>query len=259
MIKNVSLFLSTFLLVVFIVTSCGGKKINEVLTSDDSLKINDVSSNNEVSEINEVLTSKEVLTTTETSSSDEVVIGNQVWMNKNLDVDKFRNGDPIPQAQTASDWIRAGENGQPAWCYFDEDPSNYERLSDIPNNGEKYGKLYNWFAVNDPRGLAQFGWHVPSDQEWKILKNHLGGEEMAGSKLKSTTGWIEGKNGTNSSGFSAVPGGGRRNNGTFINPINHDKWWSSTEYKSSYAISHSVFYDDATSKTLGFSVRLIKD
>jgi len=71
-----------------------------------------------------------------------VTIGNQVWMTKNLNVDKFRNGDPIPHARTDEEWKKAGENEEPAWCYYESDT----------RNGEKFGKLYNWYAVNDKRG-----------------------------------------------------------------------------------------------------------
>lgn len=82
-----------------------------------------------------------------------VTIGNQVWMAENLNVDKFRNGDLILQAKTEEEWKKAGENKHPAWCYFDNDTAN----------DAKYGKLYNWYAVNDPRGLAPAGWHIPTD------------------------------------------------------------------------------------------------
>ena len=105
--------------------------------------------------------------------SQTVTIGTQVWMTKNLDVSTFRNGDPIPEVKTQEEWEEAGKNKQPAWCYYDNDPKN----------GEKYGKLYNWYAVNDPRGLAPTGWHVPTDAEWRTLTVYLGSYE--GTKLKS--------------------------------------------------------------------------
>ena len=88
----------------------------------------------------------------ENSGVDELTIGSQVWMNKNLDADKFRNGDPIPQAKTLEEWEEFSNKKQPAWSYYENDSVN----------GEKYGKLYNWYAVNDPRGLAPKGWHVAS-------------------------------------------------------------------------------------------------
>ena len=133
----------------------------------------------------------------------EVKIGQQVWMAQNLNVDKFRNGDIIPEAKTAAEWEKAGENKQAAWCYYNNDPSN----------GITYGKLYNWYAVNDPRGLAPKGWHIPSDKEWTDLTDYLGGKEQAGAKMKSKEGWIENGNGTNESGFNGLPGGYRRFNG----------------------------------------------
>ncbi len=105
--------------------------------------------------------------------SQTVTIGTQVWMTKNLDVATFRNGDPIPEAKTNGEWEAAGHNEQPAWCYYDNDPAN----------GAKYGKLYNWYAVNDSRGLAPSGYHVPTDQEWIILTRFLGSD--AGTKMKS--------------------------------------------------------------------------
>ena len=102
----------------------------------------------------------------EESTFEEVIIGEQIWMLKNLDVEKFRNGDLIPEVKTDEEWIKAGENKQPAWCYYDNDSTN----------GVKYGKLYNWYAVNDSRGLAPDGWHVSSREEWNnilpLYRNH---------------------------------------------------------------------------------------
>jgi uncharacterized protein (TIGR02145 family) len=103
-----------------------------------------------------------------------VTIGTQVWTTKNLDVSTFRNGDVIPQASTDEAWEAAGENKQPAWCYYDNDTAN----------ASKYGKLYNWYAVNDPRGLAPAGYHIPSDAEWTVLTDFLGDEGIAGKKMK---------------------------------------------------------------------------
>ena len=96
----------------------------------------------------------------------ETKIGMQTWATKNLDVSSFRNGDAIPEAKTREDWIKAGEEGKPAWCYYEYDPTN----------GQKYGKLYNWYAVNDPKGLAPNGWHVSSSLEWVAMNNYLKGD-----------------------------------------------------------------------------------
>ena len=142
-----------------------------------------------------------------------VTIGSQVWMTKNLDVSKFRNGDIIPEAKTEEEWKSAGDNEQPAWCYYNNDPKN----------GVKFGKLYNWYAVIDPRGLAPRGYHIPTDAEWALLTDYLGGEDIAGTKMKSTSGWSENGNGTNTSGFSGLPGG------TSLSSIGQNGyWWSST-------------------------------
>lgn len=107
-------------------------------------------------------------------TSNGVTIGNQVWMSKNLNVDKFRNGEAIPEAKTAEDWDKAGRAGKPTWSYFENNTAN----------GESYGKFYNWYAVNDPRGLAPQGWKVPSDQDWITLTDFLGGKTVTGNKMK---------------------------------------------------------------------------
>lgn len=186
--------------------------------------------------------------------SQTVTIGTQVWMSKNLDVSTFRNGDPIPQAKTNEEWEKAGENKQPAWCYYDNDPAN----------GAKYGKLYNWYAVNDPRGLAPEGYHIPTDAEWTILTDYLGDD--AGTKMKSKSGWVSNSgNGTNTSGFSGLPGGYRYGNGEFKNVGNDGGWWSSTEgilgsawYRVLYDDDGGV-YRDGYDKREGLSVRCLKD
>jgi uncharacterized protein (TIGR02145 family) len=144
-------------------------------------------------------------------------IGNQVWTNENLNVEHFRNGDLIPESKTATEWEAAGNAKKPAWCYYDNDPKN----------GKKYGKLYNWYAVNDTRGLAPDGWHVPTDLEWPLLEFNLGDD--AGKKMKSSSGWNHNGNGTNSSGFAGLPGGCRFYDGSFGNVGSIGCWWSASE------------------------------
>lgn len=190
------------------------------------------------------------------SYAQNVTIGTQVWMTKNLNVDKFRNGDPIPQAKTSEEWYRAAENKQPAWCYYENDTAN----------GAKYGKLYNWYAVSDSRGLAPVGYHIPSDAEWEKLVDYLGGEEIAGSKMKSKQGWAEDGNGTNSSGFSGLSGGYRYDNGPFVLVGKGGYWWSSTEYDTYNAWFRSLGYDVRGvtrwyygNKEKGYSVRCLRD
>jgi len=192
------------------------------------------------------------------SFAQNVTIGKQVWMTKNLNVSTFRNGDPIPQAKTNEEWKKAGDNKQPAWCYYENDPAN----------GAKYGKLYNWYAVSDSRGLAPVGYHIPSDAEWTILTDYLGGAEKAGAKMKSKQGWANDGNGTNSSGFSGLPGGSRNDKKVFQQPPKNWEfgyWWSSTEYSAFSAWGRGLYYNGSSVgrydlyKKAGFSVRCLRD
>ena len=187
-----------------------------------------------------------------------IQIGTQVWSTLNLNEGHFRNGDVIPEAKTTEDWEAAGNAKRPVWCYYDNDPAN----------GQKYGKLYNWYAVNDPRGLAPAGWHVPSDEEWTVLSNFLGGEDVAGKKMKSTSGWNDNGNSTNSSGFLGLPGGCRHNYGEFSHVGSYCAWWSASGNSSSPPFpSHSwaLVYGGSdlflafAEESYGLSVRCIKD
>ena len=187
----------------------------------------------------------------------EVTIGNQVWMIENLNVDKFSSGDPIPEAKTKEEWLKAVENKQPAWCYYNND-SAY---------GEKYGKLYNWYAVIDSRGLAPVGYHIPTDEEWQKLVDYLGYD--VGIKMKSTIGWAENERGTNESGFSGLPGGNVDFSFGFINPVGSvGSWWSSTELDYPniiFAWSRTLNYNsgrlgrNSSVKKDGYSVRCLRD
>jgi uncharacterized protein (TIGR02145 family) len=167
-----------------------------------------------------------------------IIIGSQKWAVANLNVSTFRNGDTIPEAKTNKEWVAAGDAGKPAWCYYNNDPAL----------GLKYGKLYNWFAVNDPRGLAPEGWMLSSDADWSQLAYSSGGQ-AAGMKMKSTTGWSEGNGGTNETGFTGLPGGYRVENGIFQNLGSIGIWWSTEESKASTAIDHYL----SQSGTLGRS------
>ena len=181
--------------------------------------------------------------------------GQQVWMPENLNVSTFRNGETIPEAKTKEEWNRAAEAQQPAWCYYNNDPAN----------GAKYGKLYNWYAVNDPRGLAPTGYHIPSDQEWSALTAYLGGEEEAGTKMKSTNGWDGNGNGTNTSGFSGLPGGTRGDHAAFYDFGEMGRWWSSSEVSTFSAWSRLLSYYNGNvdggknPKNFGLSVRCLRD
>lgn len=186
--------------------------------------------------------------------SQKVSIDKQVWMTKNLNVDKFRNGDPIPQAKTEEEWNNALKNKQPAWCYYDNKPENEA----------KYGKLYNWYAVNDYRGLAPQGYHIPSALEWTALINYLGNQSLASKKIKSKEGWPNKCNGTNEVGFSGVPAGCRNNKLGFFGEGRFSYWWTSTEsFNAAHSLSISFLNDIVrnmgTDLGNGLSVRCLKD
>jgi uncharacterized protein (TIGR02145 family) len=224
-----------------------------------------------------------------------VTIGSQVWASKNLNVSTYRNGDLIPQVQDKEAWDKLTTG---AWCYYDNDESNVT----------KYGKLYNWYAVNDPRGLAPNGYHIPTDSEWETLISYLGGERVAGTKMKSTKGWksitsggsktcpncsswnaeyrkkvpchtckdtrsvsaptvTNSGNGSNSSGFSGLPGGSRQwSSGDFGGVGSDGNWWSSSvDTYNGCPRCLSLHFDDGMAytgfsfKSSGFSVRCLRD
>ena len=187
-----------------------------------------------------------------------IVIGTQQWMTQNLDVTTYRNGDIIPQVTDEDAWVELTTG---AWCYYNNDPAT-ESI---------YGKLYNWYAVNDPRGLAPAGWHVPTVAEWTTLSNYLGGNSVAGGKMKTTgtNRWAAPNIGaTNESGFAGLPGGSRSDNGfTFNNVGFYGYWWSNSEveYDTTLAFDFSLYFNSASllrytdGKASGLSVRCIRD
>ena len=160
-----------------------------------------------------------------------VKIGNQEWMTKNLAVSTYRNGDIIPEVKDPKEWDSLTTG---AWCYYNNDPKN----------GAIYGKLYNWYAVNDPRGLAPEGFHVPSDTELNRV-----------TYLKEPT------------GFAGLPAGYRGGSGTFGNIGSYGSWWSSSENGTPNAWNRNLNYDDGggdaysyyLNKENGFSVRCLRD
>lgn len=188
-------------------------------------------------------------------TNSEVNIGNQIWMKKNLETDRYRNGDPIPQITDPEAWNLAATG---AWCYYNNDPVL----------GAVYGKLYNWHAINDPRGLAPTGWHVASQSEWETMFVQLGGDTVAGGKLKETgtIHWTAPNTGaTNVTGFTALPGGNRSYNGSFSKLELWGIWWTSTDGDEYSAKQIGMFNDDGSAtvtadrKAKGFSVRCVKD
>ena len=192
-----------------------------------------------------------------------IVIGTQEWMAENLNASIYRNGDAIPTGLSNAEWQNTINTQLGAWAYYNNDASY----------ACPYGKLYNWYACVDARQLCPVGWHVPTDAEWTVLTNYLGGEAQAGGKMK-TTGTIEAATGlwyspntgaTNSSGFSGAPGSYLNYSGEY-NPISYNVyWWSSSEYGTDIAwlraLSYSSgnVYRDWNLNQYGFSVRCLRD
>jgi len=182
-----------------------------------------------------------------------IKIGNQIWSLKNLDVSHYRNGDLVYHCKDSSEWVNLTTGG---WCYYNNDSSN----------NATYGKLYNWYALNDIRGIAPAGWHVAADSEWTELVDFVGGEINGGGKLKEigTTHWTAPNTGaTNETGFTALPGGYR--NMSFGRIGDASAFWSSTEVDNINGWTRYIFYFKTNvsrvpnTKSTGFSVRCVKD
>ena len=183
-----------------------------------------------------------------------VNIGNQCWMQENLKTRHYNDGTELESDLTNLVWSNITTG---AYCFYDENA----------DNDAVYGKLYNWLAVKSNK-IAPKGWHVPSDAEWTKLIDNLGGQLVAGNKMKSTTQWREyiGITNTNSSGFTALPAGTRFNNGSFTTMGEDCAFWSSTEFDSNDAYLHSLSFAQPSisrftygSKISGFSIRCVKD
>ncbi|MDF1546840.1 MAG: fibrobacter succinogenes major paralogous domain-containing protein [Bacteroidales bacterium] len=164
-----------------------------------------------------------------------VKIGTQIWMAENLKTTKYHNGDAIPEVTGITEW---GDLTTSAYCNYDNNAAS----------ATTYGRLYNWYAVNDSRNIAPSGWHIPTDADWETLKTYLGGSDLAGGKLKEAgTGHWQSPNlgATNESGFNALPGGVRGLNGIFGYIGIFSIWWSANQYSDIYAYYWHVHYDDA--------------
>jgi uncharacterized protein (TIGR02145 family) len=190
-----------------------------------------------------------------------IVIGTQEWMAENLNTSIYRNGDAIATNLDDAAWSSATSG---AWAYYNNDASN----------ACPYGKLYNWYTCVDARQLCPVGWHVPTDAEWTVLTDYLGGAAVAGGKMK-TTGTLEAATGlwlspnaeaTNSSGFSGAPGGYRTLGGVYGNFAAQGYWWSSSQLNNDIAwyrflefYNSLVIRDVDGSKKFGFPVRCLRD
>jgi len=198
------------------------------------------------------------VTDIEGNSYKTVIIGKQQWMAENLKVSKYNDGVPIPTITDNEAW-RSLTTG--AWCYYNNDAAN----------NVKYGKLYNWYALNPTtngnKNVCPTGWHVPSEDEWTILTDFLGCDLYAASKMKEvgTANWLNSNSdATNSSLFTGLPGGFRYYDG-FYQIGSNGFWWTSTEYSYGYALNYCMYSDytnitrSYNNKYRGLSVRCLKD
>jgi uncharacterized protein (TIGR02145 family) len=190
-----------------------------------------------------------------------ITIGTQKWMAENLRTTKYRNLEAITEVTDSIAWGNL-KNG--AYC----NSGNSNNIILIAT----YGRLYNWYAVSDIRNLAPSGWHVATNDDWTLLTDYLGGKYVAGGKLKEsgTAHWAQFdpyySGATNETGFTALPGGYRSNNGWFYPLIGYyGYWWSSTEANANEAKELGMYYDSGTlgsyqnPKELGCAVRCVKD
>ena len=185
-----------------------------------------------------------------------VKIGNQWWMAENLNTTKFRSGEDIPNVAGAGEWATTGEA---ACCASANDPEN----------AEVYGRLYNWHAAADGRKICPSGWHIPGDSDWTTLIEFLGGNEVAGSKLKQTGTVLwsaPNSDATNESGFTAIPGGVRNGNtGDFAGMGINSSWWSATQQNAENGFAWNVTSVNGfvahygVDKNTGMAVRCVKD
>jgi len=183
-----------------------------------------------------------------------ITVGTQIWMAENLRVAHYRNGDAIPTAPNNGAWAALTTG---AYCWYDNDSASYA----------KYGALYNWYAVDDSRGLCPAGWHLPTYTDWTTLTSYLGGQNGAGGKMKSVSALWNSINidAANNFGFSGLPGGIRDGGGVYSDVGDNGYWWTSTENNDVLAWGRSLGYNHAgvflhnLSKNRGLSIRCIRD
>jgi uncharacterized protein (TIGR02145 family) len=185
-----------------------------------------------------------------------IILGNgQEWMAENLRTTVYANGDSIPNITDNTQWANLTTG---AWVHYNND-SQYEN---------PYGKLYNWYTVNDPRNVCPVGWHIPADGEWTVLTDYIGGVAVAGGKMKTTgTQYWQSPNinATNESGFSGQPAGSRIDDGTFYLILSHGGFWSNSENDVNNSLVRILYYNngdvlnDINAKKNGLSVRCLRD
>lgn len=246
--KNKIVFLQVAILISFIISSSCTKRNWDNPNDPKGKNYHGSSQNNNFQD--------GILTDIEGNSYKTVIIGTQVWMAENLKTTTYKDRTAIPLVTNITSWSKLT---MPGYCWYNNTIANKDT----------YGALYNWHTVSTGN-LCPTGWHVPTDAEWTVLTTYLGGDSVAGNKLRETGNnhWNSPNTGaTNITGFTALPGGWRSGDGTFrfIGDIGY--WWSSTEYLNFYALSLGMMLvtsnvernDYGYYKDYGFSVRCLKD
>ena len=195
-----------------------------------------------------------------------VLIGEQCWFAENLRNENYRNGDAISAGLSSSDWL---DTSSGAVAVYGEGTGCTHNSPDIDacdpaQSLNEYGRLYNWYAVDDTRGLCPGGWHVPTDGEWMTMTDHLGGLSVAGGQMKTDYGWGFVSNGTNSSGFSGLPGGAIDGSGQPYFAGEYGHWWSSSILFNPEMLflkneDVSAYRSSNFESSFGFSIRCIKN
>ncbi|MGB0511555.1 MAG: FISUMP domain-containing protein, partial [Flavobacteriales bacterium] len=201
-----------------------------------------------------------------------VLIGDQCWFAENLRTTVYANGDQIPAGLTGGEWVSAtagatavyGEGTSTCYNYWSPDIDACDEAQSLA----AYGRLYNWYAVDDGRGLCPSGWHVPTDGEWTDLEDFITSQGFAGTEgtaLKSTSGWYNNGNGTDDFGFSALPGGYRYGYDGYFPTAGFDGSWWSSSLSGIFALNRYLNYNspdvdlDVNGPRNGYSVRCLKD
>lgn len=187
-----------------------------------------------------------------------VTKGGKVWMKDNLNVSKYRNGDPVRQVESSAEWLAAAAKGEGVWCYYNNDSAK----------GKTYGRLYNWYAVNDPRGLAPQGWHIATEAEWKGLSRVLAGDPVpVAKKQNATAAWRYPYASVDDvMDFNALQSGLRVSEDDIFNSLGEDAWfWSTSEGSKTHAWAAQFNFDSSFinvsvhDKRDGLAVRCVQD
>jgi uncharacterized protein (TIGR02145 family) len=246
------------LFIVVLLFSCRNKSGNTLNTkeSDSEQTIDSgIESKKDSTRFKSLLQSQGTVKDIDENEYNTVKIGNQTWMVKNLRTTRYNDGTPIPLVTDGAAWAALST---PGYCWYENEATAFK---------PSYGALYNGYAVGTKK-LCPTGWHAPGDEEWSTLINYLGGESIAGGRLKEpgTSYWVSPNTGaTNESGFTALPGGLRFHDGLFHDFGFSGYWWSSTEYSATRAFFRYLDYEYGdvfrfdNLKKIGFSVRCVKD